>query len=642
MSRARYMAMPSKSLLLIALLVGASAGAREVLVFGGSERPWQAWGTLRAIDLTSRPGWLQPERISPDENLSLRALAEGGNIDSPQPSVQGLADPQTGLGALIDGEIATIFPIEHSRQIGGRIILDLGRVFSGVYQISFYPRIEQGDRFLRGYELYVSDESDPLRGDPVWDLVARTTRNEREVVTVDIAPRYVRWAMLIFTSPLPWEIAELEVYGQGFAPRAVYTSNVIDLGGLATLGKLTWAAQTNTGGAVQVSTRSGSTADPYLYYRRRGATLEEVSKDQYDNLRENQRVKRPDLANWSPWSPLHATSGSRIRSPAPRRYFQFVVELVSDRFAAAAQVDSLAFGISSPPPAHEVVAEIEPEFVVAGETTLFTYHVRPRILDDDAGFDAVELSTPTLARLRELTIGGTPLEDFTWEATDSLLTVRFPNHPVVKDGVLVELKFDAKVIEFGTLFSSRVFASQSTELAQDVLPGDASIDLNTNHFAVELELDNTILGDLAIAPNPFTPNGDSLNDQIRIQYSIFKLVQPVSVEAAMYDLAGRRVRELFNGLQSSGFHAVEWDGREGQGLLSRTRVVHMSHKRRFGHGSQRKGRACGSGLLRGREGGHGHGARQQKSNFNCFVPHSEDARRLRRPLPPQALECAGW
>ena len=568
MSRARYMAMPSKSLLLIALLVGESAGARDVLVFGGSERPWQAWGTLHAIDLTSRPGWLQPERISPDENLSLRALAEGGNIDSPQPSVQGLADPQTGLGALIDGEIATIFPIEHSRQIGGRIILDLGRVFSGVYQISFYPRIEQGDRFLRGYELYVSDESDPLRGDPVWDLVARTTRNEREVVTVDIAPRYVRWAMLIFTSPLPWEIAELEVYGQGFAPRAVYTSNVIDLGGLATLGTLTWAAQTDAGGAVQVITRSGSTADPYLYYRRRGATLEEVGKDQYDNLRENQQVKRPDLANWSPWSPPHRTSGSRIRSPAPRRYFQFAVELASDRFAAAAQVDSLAFEISSPPPAHEVVAEIEPKFVVAGETTPFTYHVRPRILDDDAGFDAVELSTPTLARLRELTIGGTPIEDFTSEATDSLLTVRFPNHPVVKDGVLVELKFDAQVIEFGTLFSSRVFASQSTELAQDVLPGDASIDLNTNHFAVELELDNTILGDLAIAPNPFTPNGDSLNDQIRIQYSIFKLVQPVSVEAAMYDLAGRRVRELFNGLQSSGFHAVEWDGREGQGSLA--------------------------------------------------------------------------
>ena len=550
--------------ILFALLIGESAEAREVLVFGGRERPWQEWGTVRAIDLASRPGWLQPERILPDENLSLRALVEGGNIDSPQPSVRGLADPQSGLGALIDGKIATIFPIEHARQIGGRIILDLGRVFSGVYQVSFYPRIEQGDRFLRGYELYVSG----ARGDPVWDLAARTTRNEREVVTVDIAPRYVRWVMLIFTSPLPWEIAELEVYGQGFAPQAVYTSNVIDLGGLATLGALTWAAETAAGGAVRVTTRSGSTPDPYLYYRRRGATLEEVSKDQYDKLRENQQVKRPDLANWSLWSPPHTTSGARIRSPAPRRYFQFAVELVSDRFEAAAQVDSLAFEISSPPPAREVVAEIEPRFVIAGETTSFTYHVRPRILDDDAGFDAVELSTPTLARLSELTIGGMPIADFTWEATDSLLTVRFPNHPVAKDGVLVELKFAAKVIEFGTLFSSRVFASQSGELAQDVLPGDASIDLNTNHFSVELELDRTILGALAIAPNPFTPNGDSLNDRMRVQYSIFKLVQPVSVEAAIYDLAGRRVRVLFNGRQSNGFHAVEWDGKASAGILA--------------------------------------------------------------------------
>ena len=99
-------------------------------------------------------------------------------------------------------------------------------------------------------------------------------------------------------------------------------------------------------------------------------------------------------------------------------------------------------------------------------------------------------------------------------------------------------------------------------------PAIASVDLNTNHFSVELELDSTILGDLAIAPNPFTPNGDSLNDRMRIQYSIFKLVQPVSVEAAIYDLAGRRVRALFNGMQSSGFHAVEWDGRASQGSLA--------------------------------------------------------------------------
>ena len=569
MSRTWYMAMPSKSLLLIALLVGESAGARDVLVFGGSERPWQAWGTLRAIDLTSRPGWLQPERISPDENLSLRALAEGGNIDSPQPSVQGLADPQTGLGALIDGEIATIFPIEHSRQIGGRIILDLGRVFSGVYQISFYPRIEQGDRFLRGYELYVSDESDPLRGDPVWDLVARTTRNEREVVTVDIAPRYVRWAMLIFTSPLPWEIAELEVYGQGFAPRAVYHVQ------RHRFRRPSHPGNADLGSPDQYGGRCSSQHPQWLHSR--SLSLLPASGG-YARRSEQRPVRQPE------GKPTGKTARSgklgapgrhrtqRVARASARRPPGAISSLPSNwpaiALPAAAQVDSLAFEISSPPPAHEVVAEIEPKFVVAGETTPFTYHVRPRILDDDAGFDAVELSTPTLARLRELTIGGTSIEDFTWEATDSLLTVRFPNYPVVKDGVLVELKFDAKVIEFGTLFSSRVFASQSTELAQDVLPGDASIELNTNHFAVELELDNTILGDLAIVPNPFTPNGDSLNDRMRIQYSIFKLVQPVSVEAAIYDLAGRRVRALFNGLQSSGFHAVEWDGREGQGSLA--------------------------------------------------------------------------
>ena len=548
-------------------MTGGSVGGREKLVFGSEGRPWEAWGTLTAIDHAPRPGWIRPERISPDENLSLRAVAEGGKIDSPQPSVQGLADPDIGLNALIDGEMNTIFPIEHSRQIGGRIILDLGRTFSGIYQILFYPRIAQGDRFLRGYDLYVSNEIEPERGDPIWDLIARTTRNEQEVVVLDMEPSYIRWVMLIFTSPLPWEIAELEVYGQGFVPRAVYTSSVIDLGGLATLGKLTWAAQSDSGSAIQVITRSGSTPEPYLYYRRRGATLEEVNKDQYENLKENQQVKLPDLENWSTWSRPHRVSGGRIRSPAPRRYFQFAVELLSDHFGAAAQVDSLAFEISSPPAAHEVVAEIAPEFAIAGETTSFTYHLRPRILDDDTGFDTVELSTPTPAHLRELVVGGAPVEDFTWDAADSLLTVRFPHRPVVEDGVLVELKFGVRVIEFGTPFSARVFDSRTTELSQEVLAGDASIDLDTDHFSVKLRLDEIVLGDPEIRPSPFTPNGDQINDRTRFHYSVFKLVQPVAVKVAVYDLSGRRVKTLFDGQQSSGSHAVDWDGTDDQGAL---------------------------------------------------------------------------
>ena len=549
------------------LLAGGAVGAREVLVFGNAERPWAAWGATEAVDLAGRSGWLRPEQISPDENLSLRVVAEGGSIDSPQPSVQGMGDAQLGLIALIDGERGTVFPTSHTRQIGGRIILDLGRTFSGIYQFTFYPRAERGDQFLRGYELYVSDEIDEKRGDPVWDLVARTTRNENEVVIVDIEPRYARHVMLIFTSPLPWEISELEVYGQGFAPRAVYTSNVVDLGGLANLGQLTWAAESDSGSAVRVLTRSGSTPDPYLYFRRRGAALEEVSKDQYDGLRENQQVRLADLENWSAWSFPHTVSGERIRSPAPRRYFQFAIELLSDHFDAAAGVDSLAFEISSPPAAHEVVAEIDPEFAAAGETTSFTYALRPRILEDDTGFDAVEIFTPAPAVFRGLAVGGAPIEDFLWEATDSLLTVRFPNHPVAEDGVLVELEFDAKVIDFGTPFTARVFAIGSEELTQEVLPGDASIDLDADDFSVKLKLDEIVLGGVEVVPNPFSPNGDRVNDRARVLYGVFKLVEPVSVTGAIYDLSGRRVRELFGGRQGSGSHAADWDGRDEAGDL---------------------------------------------------------------------------
>ncbi len=33
-----------------------------------------------------------------------------------------------------------------------------------------------------------------------------------------------------------WEIAELEIYGDGFASRANYISNIVDLGGRSSLG----------------------------------------------------------------------------------------------------------------------------------------------------------------------------------------------------------------------------------------------------------------------------------------------------------------------------------------------------------------------------------------------------------------------
>ena len=65
----------------------------------------------------------------------------------------------------------------------------------------------------------------------------------------------------------------------------------------------------------------------------------------------------------------------------------------------------------------------------------------------------------------------------------------------------------------------------------------------------------------------FTPNGDGINDQVELNYSLLQLVKPVGVEVGIYDLAGRRVRTGLDAESASGAYAVAWDGRDDQRQL---------------------------------------------------------------------------
>ena len=61
----------------------------------------------------------------------------------------------------------------------------------------------------------------------------------------------------------------------------------------------------------------------------------------------------------------------------------------------------------------------------------------------------------------------------------------------------------------------------------------------------------------AVAPNPFRGS-----TEIR-----FALNQPGRVELRLYDVAGRRVRDLVSGVQAAGERTVTWDGRDEAGRL---------------------------------------------------------------------------
>ena len=62
-----------------------------------------------------------------------------------------------------------------------------------------------------------------------------------------------------------------------------------------------------------------------------------------------------------------------------------------------------------------------------------------------------------------------------------------------------------------------------------------------------------------------TPNGDGINDVLRIDYTLYGLPQSVPVNIELYALDGKRMALVNQGLQGSGPQEVEWDGRDERG-----------------------------------------------------------------------------
>ena len=81
-----------------------------------------------------------------------------------------------------------------------------------------------------------------------------------------------------------------------------------------------------------------------------------------------------------------------------------------------------------------------------------------------------------------------------------------------------------------------------------------------NSVAIEL-LPETVT--LAAQPNPFSPDGDGIDDFVGISYSMPARAAQVNVK--IYDIAGRLVRFLLNNEASGAQRTIFWDGADDEG-----------------------------------------------------------------------------
>jgi len=223
---------------------------------------------------------------------------------------------------------------------------------------------------------------------------------------------------------------------------------------------------------------------------------------------------------------------------------------------------------ASEPVATNLVGEVWPIEALVGQTTQFTYALRPTIRAEDGGFDRLEIETSSLIQsVQEVRIGDGAVAYEVEVQEPHRLAVRFSPLEARDSGALIEVEFEAQVLRYGATFSARVSDSaRPLEVPQGVNVGDATAAYEGNRVAVATSVGKQSLLQVVV-PAVFTPNGDGSNDEVGISYAILEITATAQVEVVLLDLSGRSVRRVYAGSDGIGEYERRWDGRDEAGQL---------------------------------------------------------------------------
>ena len=419
--------------------------------------------------------------------------------------------------------------------------------------------------------------------DPQLTVLESTRENLAPVVELTFPTQSIRWITSQAFPLRDWEVAEFEVYGEGYVEETVLVTQILDFGQPINWGKIRWDAEVPAGTRIEVRTRTGNTPDPNLYFAENiNGDIRPITLKAYGKIDPSGRLPTVyDSDNWSFWSPpydfesglrdieLPAESwrdGTPLLSPGPSRYLQIAFRLFST-FTTAPKINELTLQFSNAPAAREVLGEIWPIAVDSFTPTQFTYVIRPKFDQKDTGFDRLEILTHTQVHtVTSVKLDGTELDldVFPPDIQPDRLIIPFPRLQGENDSFKqLEVGFSTPVLRFGTEFSGWVFDSADPDqIKQQVRPGNATYRFSSNALAINTPVGGELLIDIDVAPNPFTPNGDGLNEELEIAYKLREVTLRRPVRLAIYDLAGRLIVELppINAL--SGEFTHRWDGRD--------------------------------------------------------------------------------
>ena len=550
-----------------------------------------------------RPRLAEVEVWTVGDNISLDIIDRGGQI--------------VGYGNLgaevltLDGDYTTFWAVEvgfSSLGFSGNtldivvqdpireILLDLGAWYWVDRLLFVFDKQSSGGAFPN-YIVKLSDGSLAPDGSLIFTTLGERGKsgieeqeNQRLFYQENPFPltraRFLKADYRILQSSIRSGIREIQIYGQGFIPRLSTTSEMIELGSRPRiLSNISWDADVPTGTQLQIRTRTGNdTKDLIRYFNNTGG---EVSPEGYRKLASFQKgdslISQIPGDDWSNWSPFYENSGAPIISPSPRRFVMIQATLLSDDPEQAVALHNLHIDLETPL-ADRILGEIAPRTVQnSGQREIVNLYLQPTFASGNRGFDQVLLVAPPGVEIDLLDVrvgaeneleneGGLLYSFDEIERIDSgpdSLWLRLPQAVEIGSTDMVALRLAGSFFLASNVFTVSVgLGAEAEQVWQRVDAGDVVAFAQGRDLAVQTPFDGGLVGNVEAAPNPFTPNGDGINDQVRFSFPVFKVQGDKALIIEIYDLSGRLVGRTERVVGNvAGQQSVEWDGRDGEGKL---------------------------------------------------------------------------
>ena len=452
----------------------------------------------------------------------------------------------SGRRSVTDGNTDTEWRFDNEVEVLGKWIrLDLGGD-RGVSQVRLLPGKTVTQRplfFVKGYRLEVAREDTP----DDWILVAQQAENTRPTVDTSVDSTWIetsadggplpvlgRFVRLRLTreDPPNWvSIGEVEVFGEGFRAEGTFESVVFDAGQPVNFGKVRFAGQTPPGTRLRVQFRTSADGEAWPEWHRVVA-----------------------------WDLAEVGDGVALTEPEPARFLQYRAVMETRDPLSAPRLMQVAVAFGEQLFARAVAGAIAPLRPVLGEETAFTYTLDVEIGLEDLGFDRVHIGLPGV--VQQVRFDGVVLPEDAYEAgwdDEGLWLVLGAEHHVSRSGRL-EVEF-ASVLLRPTLAVRAAVALGDGADWQYVRPVAEEASTLVGAGVVSRALPRT---GVSVRPNPF----NAASGAAQIQIDLAKVQHPQALTVALYDLAGRKRRVLWDGEPAAaGRKRLAWDGRDDSGRL---------------------------------------------------------------------------